>query len=61
MGVAIQCKISEDLFKSILCSKNDYIKDTRICWTYSGSKRSATGYVYLDGSPYCNTQGSSQI
>ena len=47
---SIQCKISKDLFRSILCSKNDYIKYTRICRKYSGRKIRATGYVYLKGS-----------
>ena len=31
--------------------KNDHIKYTRICLTYSGGKRRATGFVYLKGSP----------
>ena len=37
--------------------KNDYIKDTRIHWTYSGRKRKATGYVYITGSPYSYAEG----
>ena len=41
--------------------KNDYIKDTRIRWTYSGRKRRATGYVYLNGSPYRDAEGLSQL
>ena len=41
--------------------KNDHIKDTRIGWTYSGRKRRATGYVYLNGSPYCDAEWSSQL
>ena len=41
--------------------KNDYIKDTRICWTCSEIKRRATGYVYLYGSPYRDAEGSSQL
>ena len=32
--------------------KIDYKKDTRICRTYSGRKRRATGFVYKKGSPY---------
>ena len=34
--------------------KNYYIKDTIICRTYSGRKRRATCYFYLNGSPYRN-------
>ena len=41
--------------------KNDYIKDTRIGRTYSLRKRRATCYVYLNGSPYCDAKGSSQL
>ena len=41
--------------------KNDYIKDTRICWIYSGIRIRATRYVYLNGSPYCGAEGSSQL
>ena len=41
--------------------KNDYIKDTRIRWKYSGRKRQATGYVYINGSPYRDAKGSSQL
>ena len=39
--------------------KNDYIKDTRILSTYSGRKRWAKGYVYINGSQYCDAEGSS--
>ena len=38
--------------------KNDYIKDTRICQTYSGRKRKATGYVLINGSQYRDAEGS---
>ena len=41
--------------------KNDYIKETRIRRKYSGRKQRATGYVYLNGSPYCDAEVSSQI
>ena len=41
--------------------KNDYIKDTRIRRTYSGRKRKAKGYVLLTGSPYRDSEGSSQL
>ena len=41
--------------------KNDYVKDTRIRWTYSGRKRRATGFLYLTGLPYCDSEGSSQL
>ena len=41
--------------------KNDYIKDTRICQTYSGRKRKATVYVYITGSPYRDAEGPSQL
>ena len=41
--------------------KNDYIRDTRISRTYSGRKIKATGYVYITGSPYRDTEGSSQL
>ena len=41
--------------------KIDYIKDTRICWKYSGRKWRATFFVYLKGSPYIDAEGSSQI
>ena len=37
--------------------KHDYIKDTRIRWTYSGRKRKATGYVLITGSPYHDAEG----
>ena len=40
---------------------NDYIKGTRIRRTYSGRKQRATGYVYLKGSPYRDTEGSSHL
>ena len=36
--------------------KNDYIKYTRIRWTYSGRKRRSTDYVYLNGSPYSDAE-----
>ena len=54
----VQCNISKYLFKSLLCSKNVFIKDTRIRQTYSGRKRKATGYVLITGSPYCDAEGS---
>ena len=38
--------------------KNDYIKDTWIIQTYSGIKQRATGYVYLNSSPYRDAEGS---
>ena len=41
--------------------KNGYIKDKRISWTYSGRKQRATGYVYLNGSPYLDAEGLSQL
>ena len=41
--------------------KNDYIKDKRIRWTYSGKKQMETGYVYLNGSPYCDIEVLSQL
>ena len=41
--------------------KNDYIKDTILLLTYLGRKRRATRYVYLDGSPYRDAEGSSHI
>ena len=44
-----------------LCSKNDFIKDTIIRLTYSGIKRGATCYVYLNGSSYRDAEGSSQL
>ena len=47
--------------KSILYSKNDYIKDTRIRRKYPGRKQRATGYVYLKVSSYCDAEGSSQL
>ena len=37
------------------------IKDTRICQTYSGRKRKATGYVLITGSPYCDAEGYPQL
>ena len=37
--------------------KYDYNKDTRIRQTYSGIKRRATGFVYIKGSPYRDTEG----
>ena len=40
--------------------KNDYIKDTRICRTYSGRKRKATCYVLITGSPYRDAEGYPQ-
>ena len=38
--------------------KNDFIKYTRICQTYSGRKRKAKGYVLITGSPYRDAEGS---
>ena len=39
----------------------DYIIDTRICWEYSVIKQKAIGFVYLQGSPYCDAKGLSQL
>ena len=39
----------------------DYIKDMRIHQTYSVRKRKDTGFVYLKGSPYCDSGGSSNL
>ena len=41
--------------------KNDHKKYTRIRQTYSGRKRRATGFVYLQSSPYHDDEGSSHI
>ena len=41
--------------------KHDFIKDTRICWTYPIIKQRATGCLYLKGSPYRDAEGFSQI
>ena len=41
--------------------KNDYIKGTRIRRTYSERKGRSTCYFYLNGSLYCDAQGSSQL
>ena len=38
-----------------------YIKNTRIRRVYSGRKRKATDFVYLQGSPYRDAEGSSQL
>ena len=38
-----------------------FIKDTRIWSVHSGRKLEATGFVYLQGSPYCDAEGSSQL
>ena len=54
-------QIPKELFKSILCSKNDFLKDTIIRRIYSGRKRRATVYVYLNGSTYCYDEGFSQL
>ena len=40
--------------------KNDYIKDTRMCRTYSGNKWKSTGYVLITGSIYHDAKGSPQ-
>ena len=37
--------------------KDDYIKYTRIRRSYSGRKQRATGYFYLNGSPYHDAEG----
>ena len=37
------------------------IKDTSMLRTYSGIKQRATGYVYLNSSPYRDAEGSSQL
>ena len=39
--------------------KNVYIKDTRIRRKYSGRKRNATGYDYITGSSYRDSEGLS--
>ena len=41
--------------------EREYIKDTRIRRVYSGRKQKATGFVYLQGSPYRDSEGSSQL
>ena len=41
--------------------KNDYIKYTRILWTYSGIQKRATGCVYLNGSQYSDAEVLSQL
>ena len=41
--------------------KNYFIKYTRICRTYSGRKLRAASFVYLQGSPYRDAEGSTQI
>ena len=41
--------------------KSNYIKDTIIRQTYSGIKLRVTGYVYLNGSPYRDSEESSQL
>ena len=38
-----------------------YIKDRIILRVYSGIKQKAKGFVYLQGSPYHDAEGSSQI
>ena len=38
-----------------------YIKDIGIHWVHLGRKQKATGFVYIKGSPYCDTEVSSQI
>ena len=38
-----------------------YIKYTRIWRLYSGRKRKATGFFYIQGSPYCDTERSSHL
>ena len=48
-----------DLIHIANIKKNDYIKDRRITWAYSGKKRKATGYVLLTGSKYRDAEGSS--
>ena len=40
--------------------KNDFIKDIRICQTYSGRKWKAAGHVLITGSPYRDAEGSPQ-
>ena len=37
------------------------MKDTIILRKYSGRKRRATGYVYPNGSPYLDDEGSSHL
>ena len=59
---SIQWKISKDIYTNwYYVLENDYIKDTRIGTTYSLRKGRATGYVDLNGSPYCDAEGSLQI
>ena len=38
-----------------------YMTDTRIRRVYSGIKQKATGFVYLQGSPYRDAERSSQL
>ena len=38
-----------------------YIKDAIIRGVYSGRKQTAMGFVYLQGSPYPDAEGSSHI
>ena len=53
-------KYIKNLFKSLLCSKNDYIKDTRMRRKYSGRKGKATGYALITGLLYRDAEGSPQ-
>ena len=39
----------------------DHLKDMGKHWKYSGRKRKATGFAYLEGSPYCDAEGSSNL
>ena len=41
--------------------KNDFIQYTRIRRTYSGRKRRAKGFVYINGSPYRDAEVSSHL
>ena len=42
-------------------AKNNFIKDKRTHQTNSGIKQRITVYVYLNGSPYPNAEGSPQL
>ena len=46
--------------RSYVVSK-PYIKDTKKLRAYSGRKGKAAGFVYLQGLPYCDVEGSSQL
>ena len=46
----------KNLFKSLLYSKNDYIKYTIMRREKSVRKLNAIGYVLITGSPYCDAE-----